>query len=265
MVDVLKNLAYSTVAVAPTPGTSGLTCTMQSGDGTFFPTGDFDVSFWPADTISTPHNTEICRCTIVGDVLTMSRGYYDTPVQDIAVGFQCANTVTANLLTQIIALVAAAEPALQHLWLSYEFTVSAPFGGVDASEFIPGASNPLSPEFPFGSGNKHITFPQFDYPAGVIFRWGGLTIENVDTTQDEYDLAAFIVVSNLDGSSYILLGAEVSADSDVTNDTAQVTSADIDVFDTVGADLSYDSGTGYVSSALGGTYGIFVWLIYGWD
>ena len=67
MVDALKNFAYSTVFLAPSPALSGPTLTVQPGDGAKFPTAPFDVTLYAVGTQPLSHNAEIARCTAVGN------------------------------------------------------------------------------------------------------------------------------------------------------------------------------------------------------
>lgn len=100
--DALVNFGYSTVAVAPSPATSGVTLTVQVGQGSRFPVAPFDVTLVPINTLPTIANAEIARCTnVTGDVLTLTRAQYGTPAQSVAVGWAVDNAVTANLLDQL--------------------------------------------------------------------------------------------------------------------------------------------------------------------
>ena len=67
MVDALKNFAYSTVFLAPSPATSGPTLTVQPGDGAKFPTAPFDITLYAVGTQPLSNNAEIARCTAVGN------------------------------------------------------------------------------------------------------------------------------------------------------------------------------------------------------
>jgi hypothetical protein len=103
--DNLVNLAYSLVTGAPSPPTSGTACTVQAG--ITWPTGNFDMLFWPPGDIPLLSNAEICRCSAVGNTITMTRGAYGTTEQAIAIGWQCAQVITADLFTEIVALINA--------------------------------------------------------------------------------------------------------------------------------------------------------------
>ena len=54
MVDAVKNLAYSTVATAPSPATSGPSLVLASGGGVLMPAVPFNAFCGPANTILTP-------------------------------------------------------------------------------------------------------------------------------------------------------------------------------------------------------------------
>lgn len=109
--DDISNFAYSTVAVAPSPPTSGTTCVCQTGDGVNFPTPPFDLVFWPPNAKATAANAEITRCTgVSSDSFTFTRGAYGTTNQSIAAGWQMSQNITKNLLEQIAA-ASALTPA----------------------------------------------------------------------------------------------------------------------------------------------------------
>ena len=106
--DALKNFAYSLVATAPSPATSGTSLTVTAGQGSYFPATPFDATVWPANSQPSNTNAEIVRVTnVTGDVLTITRAQYGTTAQSIAVGYQIAQTVDANLLNQLAPLSGA--------------------------------------------------------------------------------------------------------------------------------------------------------------
>ncbi len=94
--DAHGNFVASTVAVAPSPATSGLSLTVQSGHGAIFPTAPFNC------TVNGTGTPEIVRVTgIVGDVLTIQRHQEGTTARAIAVGDLIALTLTAKCLEDI--------------------------------------------------------------------------------------------------------------------------------------------------------------------
>lgn len=105
--DPHKNLAYSTVAVAPSPAGSGTSLTVATGHGSRFPAPGaqgYSCTVWPIGAIPTPANAEIVRVTaVVGDVLTITRVEEGTSARTILVGDQFANTVTQKVLEDIEA------------------------------------------------------------------------------------------------------------------------------------------------------------------
>jgi hypothetical protein len=116
MVDALADFAYSTVAVAPSPVSTGTSVVSQTGDGANFPTPPFDLVFWPIGTKATKANAEITRCTnVVGDTFTIVRHQHGSTAQNITTSFQMGNNVTKNLLTEIINLaIAGAFPTFKN-------------------------------------------------------------------------------------------------------------------------------------------------------
>ena len=106
--DALKNFAYSLVATAPSPATSGTSLVVTAGQGTYFPATPFDATIWPSGVQPTNTNAEIVRVTNVStDTFTITRAQYGTTAQSIAVGYQIAQTVDANLLNQLAPLSGA--------------------------------------------------------------------------------------------------------------------------------------------------------------
>src|SRR5690349_9215952 len=100
--DPHKNFAYSTIATAPTPATSGTSLVVQSGDGVLFPAVSFNATVWPAGTQPTAANAEIVRVTNIStDTFTITRTQEGTNARSIGVGDQIAATVTAKTFTDV--------------------------------------------------------------------------------------------------------------------------------------------------------------------
>lgn len=118
----IKNFSYSTVAVAPSPATSGTSLTVSSGEGTLFAVGQPAV-IYPTAVPPLASNAEIVLVTaIAGDVLTITRTQESTSARTVVVGDQIAQVFTAakaNLLASelftakgdITAASAASTPA----------------------------------------------------------------------------------------------------------------------------------------------------------
>jgi hypothetical protein len=105
--DAHKNFAYSTIATAPSPATSGTSLAVQAGDGAKFPSGSFNATVWPANVMPTDANAEIVRCTVSGDTLTITRAQEGSSARSIGVGDQIAATITAKTLTDVEGAVTA--------------------------------------------------------------------------------------------------------------------------------------------------------------
>ena len=106
--DALKNFAYSLVATAPSPATSGTSLVVTAGQGSYFPATPFDATIWPAGSQPSNTNAEIVRVTTVStDTFTITRAQYGTTAQSIAIGYQIAQTVDANLIGQLAPLTGA--------------------------------------------------------------------------------------------------------------------------------------------------------------
>jgi hypothetical protein len=105
-VDAHANLAISTVAVAPSPATSGTSLTVATGHGTRFPAPPFNATVQAAGALADPTNAEIVRVTaIVGDVLTVVRAQEGTTARAIGVGDLLYAAITAKAFTDIEALL----------------------------------------------------------------------------------------------------------------------------------------------------------------
>lgn len=92
------NFGVSVVSTAPTPATSGLTLSVNSGDGAVFPTTfPFYVTVWPADEIPTKDNAEVLQVTDVdGDDFTIVRAQKGTTAKTITSGMAIANAIYAE-------------------------------------------------------------------------------------------------------------------------------------------------------------------------
>lgn len=115
--DAHKNFAFSTVAVAPSPGLSGLSLTVQAGDGAKFPAAPFNVVVCPIGVAPLVSNAEIARVTVIaGDVFTLVRQQESGPNRSIIVGDQIFLAATAKTFTDIetalTLLAPLASPAL---------------------------------------------------------------------------------------------------------------------------------------------------------
>lgn len=110
---MLKNLAVSTVATAPSPATSGTSLAVETGHGTRFPDpavdGAFPVTLWPAGTTPDPGNAEIALCTArSGDTLTITRAQEGTSARTVVTGDQMMLAVTAEMFRYRDALASVA-------------------------------------------------------------------------------------------------------------------------------------------------------------
>ncbi len=100
--DAHKNFAYSTVATAPSPASSGTSLVVAAAEGANFPAAPFNATIWPVSTLPLPSNAEIVRVTnIATDTFTITRTQEGTSARTVVVGDQIAATITAKLLTDI--------------------------------------------------------------------------------------------------------------------------------------------------------------------
>lgn len=102
MFDVHKNFAYSTVATAPSPPSSGTSLVVASGEGTKFPTVPFNATIWPSGVQPTSANAEIVRVTKrATDTLTIVRAQEGSTARTVIVGDQIAAMITAKTAEDI--------------------------------------------------------------------------------------------------------------------------------------------------------------------
>lgn len=109
MSDSHKNFAYSTIASAPSPATSGTSAGVQTGDGLLFPAVPFNATVWPSGVTPLATNSEIVRVTNIStDTFTFVRGATsgaglngepNNQNRSIVVGDQIAAGITAKTLT----------------------------------------------------------------------------------------------------------------------------------------------------------------------
>jgi len=100
--DAHRNLAVSSIAVAPSPPTSGTSITVGSGEGARFPAVPFNATIGQPAALLTPLNAEIVRVTAIsGDVFTITRAQEGTAARSIAVGDLIGATITAKTITDL--------------------------------------------------------------------------------------------------------------------------------------------------------------------
>lgn len=101
-VDAHTNFAYSTVATAPSPATSGTSLVLATGGGALMPAVPFNGTDWATNAQPTTANAEIVRVTAIsGDTLTIVRAQEGSSARTIVIGDQFAATLTVKSLTDI--------------------------------------------------------------------------------------------------------------------------------------------------------------------
>lgn len=102
MPDAHKNFAYSLVATAPLPASSGASLVVTGGEGTKFPAVPFNAVIWPTAVQPTTANAEIVRVTAIStDTLTITRAQEGTGARTVVVGDQIAEAVTLKNWTDV--------------------------------------------------------------------------------------------------------------------------------------------------------------------
>lgn len=112
--DPHKNFAYSLVATAPSPASSGTSLVVTAGQGALFPDVPFNATIWPTAAQPTSTNAEIVRVTAIStDTLTITRTQESSSARTVIVGDQIAATITVRTLTDIEADIRYLEPMQQ--------------------------------------------------------------------------------------------------------------------------------------------------------
>ena len=119
--DAIKNLAYSTVATAPSPASSGTSLVVAAGEGTRFPAVSFNAIIWPSGAVPTPANAEIVRVTnIATDTFTITRTQESTSARTVVIGDQIAAIISKKWLDDLVATI----PVVVGGWDSVVFTTA---------------------------------------------------------------------------------------------------------------------------------------------
>lgn len=100
--DAINNFAYSTVATAPSPATSGTSLVVGAGQGTRFPAPPFNAVIWPSGSSPLSSNAEIVRVTAIStDTFTITRTQESTSARTVVVGDQIAQCITKKTIDDI--------------------------------------------------------------------------------------------------------------------------------------------------------------------
>lgn len=105
MSDQHTNFAYSAVATAPSPATSGTSLIVTAGQGALFPAVPFNLMVWPSSSKSLSTNAEIVRVTAIStDTFTIVRNTTtennNTFNRTIIVGDQVAVPISYKMILE---------------------------------------------------------------------------------------------------------------------------------------------------------------------
>lgn len=255
MSDALANFAYSTVATAPSPATTGTSLVVAAGQGSRFPTVPFNAVIWPIGAIPTPANAEVVRVTNRStDTLTITRTQESSSARSVVVGDQIAAAITAKTLTDITAAVSADIVFVSNLAIRRNTADASDSGGVE----INGGGG--SGETRGGNinvyGNEHGSYPGF-----IRVRIGGGTGSQL--LIERPDAVAAIVVLASDGAAIFSPGGvetiRFPAAGGVKFPATQIASTDAHALD----DYEEDVWTPAIAFG-GGTTGITYGARAGW-
>lgn len=102
MPDAHLNFAYSLVATAPSPATSGTSLVVTAAQGVLFPGVPFNATIWPVNSQPITTNAEIVTVTAIStDTLTIVRAQEGSVARTVIIGDQISATITNQSLTDV--------------------------------------------------------------------------------------------------------------------------------------------------------------------
>lgn len=169
--DKHTNFAYSTIATAPSPASSGTSLVVASGEGALFPTVPFNCVIWPVGSNPLSTNAEIVRVTnISGDTFTIIRSQESSSARSIIVGDQICAAITAKTFTDIEIPVG-----------TYSTRIAlTPFDGMEFFQTDDGRDAPAGKYFYLNSGWNYVNLREealwywFDDFGGTIATYRGM-------------------------------------------------------------------------------------------
>jgi hypothetical protein len=268
MYDAHSNLAYSTVAIAPSPATSGTSLTVAAGQGALFPTVPFNCTLYPPNSNPLASNAEIVRVTnVTGDVFTIVRAQEGTSARTVQTGWQIANTATKLVFTDIensiIQFISAGTTKASASQVVFSNSNGVSFGasGQTITASIPAASQSTQPVAASASnGSFAFSTLGFSNANGVTF---GTSAGSIVTASVAAGVAAGslsagtasmalgqAVFSNSNGISFGLNGSTVTAQHNaLTSQSNQAASASNGSFAFQTLGFSNANGVTFGSSA----------------
>lgn len=192
-----KNLAYSTVATAPSPTGSGTSLVVAAGDGLIFPAVPFNATCWPAGQVPTHANAEIIRVTnIVTDTFTIVRGQEGLGSVSINVGFNIADTATVKTFTDLENLHTITTQSGNYGALTTDSTIIADATSAGFTVTLPTA---------IGVAGKTYTVKKIDSTSNVVTvnTSSSQTIDGVLTQGITAQYTSITVIS--DGANWFIV------------------------------------------------------------
>lgn len=122
-----KNLAYSTVRVAPSPAGSGLTLSVENGHEDRFPEVPFKATVCAAGEVPTPENATVVIVTAIDGgtgQFTFTREAEGSEDRDIQVGDQIFNSITVADQVAFEIVTAATIPDVNDRNLGHAIWIS---------------------------------------------------------------------------------------------------------------------------------------------
>lgn len=117
--DNIRDLAIGIVATAPSPADSGLTLTLETGQGGDMPPVPFKALAYPPGEMPTKYNAERILVTArTDDEITFSRAQGETSAQEIATGWLISNNIFADDFELLIATLKAEENPIGTVYIN---------------------------------------------------------------------------------------------------------------------------------------------------
>ncbi len=116
------------------------------------------------------------------------------------------------------------------------------------------ANIPVDPSTLNGTWTSTVTGPEVTFGSGVVANFNSLSVSNIDTTLDWYDLFLTMVVTNTSQTQSITINCALGGSVNGPDTSETLTSTGCGENGHAGSDLSFNASNGNVSSASGGTY-----------
>lgn len=140
--------------------------------------------------------------------------------------------------------------------------ITGPWASLDLGQ--PSAFAALDPVAQRGGLAVVQSLPSATYAIGAaIFGIEALSVSALPESSDGFDITFTAAITNADGTEAASLSGSVTIPSGTSS--GSLTTAELTLNEIAGVDLTYDSGTGRVSTTAGGVYSAVLSVLFGYD